>query len=152
MNRCRPLMLLMVTACVAARRRGRGGDWWACTGAKVLKKKALDRNLTPKKFHAKFPSHKNCYKRRQQKRNRSVGLLPRTPCRLLIDPWTKMQCNTLNVKTVTKHVWFYFIRGTTCTRPGYARKYHESSDSFIFETIPIFFYRLKKDFILVWSL
>ena len=25
----------------------------------------------------------------------------------------KMQCNALNVKTVTKQVWFYFIYGTT---------------------------------------
>ena len=32
-----------------------------------------------------------------------------------------MQRNALNIKTVTKQVWFYFIRGTTCTRPGYAR-------------------------------
>ena len=31
-----------------------------------------------------------------------------------------MQRNALNNKTVTKQVWFYFIRGTTCTRPGYA--------------------------------
>ena len=31
-----------------------------------------------------------------------------------------MQCNALNIKTVTKQVWFYFIRGTTCTRPGCA--------------------------------
>ena len=30
----------------------------------------------------------------------------------------KMQCNALNIKTVAKQVWFYFIRGTT--RPGYA--------------------------------
>ena len=29
-----------------------------------------------------------------------------------------MQCNALNIKTVAKQVWFYFIRGTT--RPGYA--------------------------------
>ena len=32
----------------------------------------------------------------------------------------KMQCNALNIKTVAKQVWFYFIRGTT--RPGYAGK------------------------------
>ena len=32
-----------------------------------------------------------------------------------------MQRNALNIKTVTKQVWFYFIRGTTCTSPGYAR-------------------------------
>ena len=31
-----------------------------------------------------------------------------------------MQCNALNIKTVTKQVWFYFIRGVTRTRPGYA--------------------------------
>ena len=30
----------------------------------------------------------------------------------------KMQCNTLNIKTVAKQVWFYFTSGTT--RPGYA--------------------------------
>ena len=30
----------------------------------------------------------------------------------------KMQYNVLNIKTVAKHVGFYFIRGTT--RPGYA--------------------------------
>ena len=30
----------------------------------------------------------------------------------------KMQCNALNIKTVAKQVWFYFIHGTT--RPGYA--------------------------------
>ena len=32
----------------------------------------------------------------------------------------KMQCNALNIKTVAKQVWFYFIRGTT--RLGYAGK------------------------------
>ena len=30
----------------------------------------------------------------------------------------KMRYNALNIKTVAKQVWFYFIRGTT--RPGYA--------------------------------
>ena len=30
----------------------------------------------------------------------------------------KMQYNTLNIKSVAKQVWFYFLRGTT--RPGYA--------------------------------
>ena len=29
-----------------------------------------------------------------------------------------MQCNALNIKTVAKQVWFYFIHGTT--RPGHA--------------------------------
>ena len=29
----------------------------------------------------------------------------------------KMQCNALNIKTVTKQVWFYFIWGFM--RPGY---------------------------------
>ena len=50
------------------------------------------------------------------------NLHPRTSCRLfgLIGALTKMQRNALNIKTVTKQVWFYFIRGTTCTRPGYA--------------------------------
>ena len=30
----------------------------------------------------------------------------------------KMQYNALNIKSVAKQVWFYFLRGTT--RPGYA--------------------------------
>ena len=127
----------MVTACVAARgcnRGGRGGGgytpdfkWqgWSNGAKNQNPKKALDRNLTLKNSHAEFPSHKISVtdKRIQQKRNWSVDLHPRTPCRLfwLISILTKMQRNALNIKTVTKQVWFYFIRGTTCTRPGYAR-------------------------------
>ena len=127
----------MVTACVAARGcnrggRGGGGDtpdfkWqgWSNGAKNQNPKKALDRNLTLKNSHAEFPSHKISVtdKRIQQKRNWSVDLHPRTPCRLfwLIGILTKMQRNALNIKTVTKQVWFYFIRGTTCTRPGYAR-------------------------------
>ena len=129
----------MVTACVAARgcnRGGRGGwgggntpdfKWqgWSNGAKNQNPKKALDRNLTLKNSHAEFPSHKISVtdKRIQQKRNWSVDLHPRTPCRLfwLIGILTKMQRNALNIKTVTKQVWFYFIRGTTCTRPGYAR-------------------------------
>ena len=128
----------MVTACVATRgcyrggRGGGGGDipdfkWqgWSNGAKNQNPKKALDRNLTLKNSHAEFPSHKISVtdKRIQQKRNWSVDLHPRTPCRLfgLIGILTKMQRNALNIKTVTKQVWFYFIRGTTCTRPGYAR-------------------------------
>ena len=40
----------------------------------------------------------------------------------------KMQCNALNIKTVTKQVWFYFILGIYAAR--IRGHHHESSDSF----------------------
>ena len=39
---------------------------------------------------------------------------------LIYTPGHLADYSDLNIKTVTKQVWFYFIRGTTCTRPGCA--------------------------------
>ena len=52
-----------------------------------------------------------------------------------------MQCNALNIKTVAKQVWFYFIRGTK--RPGYAGIISDIISSYPKKYLPKFSYPKK---------
>ena len=53
----------------------------------------------------------------------------------------KMQCNALNIKTVAKQVWFYFIRGTK--RSGYAGIISDIISSYPKKYLPKFSYPKK---------
>ena len=131
-------------------------------------KKPLDQKLTPKVSHVEFPSNKNSQKvfndiTDTKNRNPSNGMFVFvsviTTLKCWFTPWDtlqtidtiliilltdfmkKMQCNALNIKTVAKQVWFYFIRGTK--RPGYAGIISDIISSYPKKYLPKFSYPKK---------
>ena len=104
-------------------------------GFKQNPRKSLDQNLTLKKSHAEFPSHKNNPESikwyNMKNRNISYGMfvfvhsshhLEWEPFSYLVVIVTTLSWDIQeHIKPVATQVWFYFVRGpTSFTWPGYA--------------------------------